>query len=318
MSRETKRTASELAQKQSLPLDAKIQMSNLRIREWYEYWGGDVYVSFSGGKDSTVVLNLVRNLYPDVPAVFVDTGLEYPEIRAFVKTIPNVIILRPEMNFKQVLETYGYPVVSKDVAGTIYYARNGSEWAKNRLRGISNDGQYSRWRASHYAKWEFLQCAPFNIGSRCCDIMKKKPIKKWERETGRKPYLGIMACESARRMQGWLDTGCNSYEGDTQSSKPISFWLEEDVLAYIQERKLSIATVYGDITEGENGRLMTTGVQRTGCMFCAFGAHLEKEPNRFQKMKQTHPKQYAYCMKSIADGGLGFGNVLDYMRIPKE
>ena len=56
---------------QSLPLEAKIVKSQLRIREWYEYWNGEVYVSFSGGKDSTVLLHLVRELYPDVPLCFV-------------------------------------------------------------------------------------------------------------------------------------------------------------------------------------------------------------------------------------------------------
>ena len=65
----------ELKQKQSLPLEAKIAMTLRRIREWYEYWDGNVYVSFSGGKDSTVLLHLVRQHYPGVPAVFSDTGL---------------------------------------------------------------------------------------------------------------------------------------------------------------------------------------------------------------------------------------------------
>ena len=65
----------ELKQKQCLPLEVKIAMTLRRIREWYEYWDGNVYVSFSGGKDSTVLLHLVRQYYPGVPAVFSDTGL---------------------------------------------------------------------------------------------------------------------------------------------------------------------------------------------------------------------------------------------------
>lgn len=75
---------------QSWSLEHKIQVTQTRIIEWYERNDGKVYISFSGGKDSTVLLDLARRIYPDIPAVFVDTGLEYPEIKEFVKTIPNV------------------------------------------------------------------------------------------------------------------------------------------------------------------------------------------------------------------------------------
>ena len=77
----------ELAQMQSLPLEAKIRMTQQRIRGWYDYWGGQVYVSFSGGKDSTVLKHIVDGMYSDVPAVYVNTGLEYPEIQSFVRNI---------------------------------------------------------------------------------------------------------------------------------------------------------------------------------------------------------------------------------------
>ena len=311
--KEPKMTMTDLLQRQSLPLPAKKTMSLNRIRQWYDYWNGDVCVSFSGGKDSTVVLDLVRSMYPDVPAVFVDTGLEYPEIREFVKTIPNVTIVRPAMNFKQVIDTYGYPVVSKDVARTIDYARKGSSWAANKLLGVNNDGSPSRWKATHYKQWAFLQDAPFKISAYCCDVMKKRPLKKWQKESGLYPYVGTMACESAQRMQGWLNTGCNAYEGDNKHSMPLSFWLEEDVLQYIRENNLPIAKVYGEIVEDENGHLKTTGAHRTGCMFCMFGAHLEKSPNRFERMKETHPERYDFCMR--CEKGLDMDRVLSYLNI---
>ena len=112
-----KHTLSDLYQMQSLPLSAKIRMTENRIRAWVDEYGEDgVYVSFSGGKDSTVLLNIARNLYPNIKAVFVDTGLEYPEIREFVKTFKNVDWLRPKMNFRQVIEKYGYPFISKEVS----------------------------------------------------------------------------------------------------------------------------------------------------------------------------------------------------------
>jgi len=130
----------ELKQKQSLPFQAKVYMSIARIRQWYDAFDGNVYVSFSGGKDSTVLLHLVRSIYPDVPAVYVDTGLEYPEIKAFVKTFDNITILRPEINFRQVIEKYGYPIISKDVAKKVHYARMGSDWALKCFEGVNKDG----------------------------------------------------------------------------------------------------------------------------------------------------------------------------------
>lgn len=135
-----KHSINDLYQMQALSLASKIQMSKARIRAWIEKYGEDgVYVSFSGGKDSTVLLDLVRSEYPNVKAVFVDTGLEYPEIRAFVKTFDNVEILKPKKNFKQVIQVYGYPFFSKENAQKIYEIKHtGSEILKhNRLHGDS-------------------------------------------------------------------------------------------------------------------------------------------------------------------------------------
>lgn len=121
---ENKHTLSDLYQMQSLSLDSKISMTRRRIQGWIDEFGEDgVYVSFSGGKDSTVLLHLVRQDYPNIKAVFIDTGLEYPEIRQFVRTFSNVDILIPKMNFRQVIEKYGYPFISKEVSETVDYAR---------------------------------------------------------------------------------------------------------------------------------------------------------------------------------------------------
>lgn len=121
---EAKHTKRDLIQMQSLPLDIKIQMSCRRIQEWYEYWQDDVFVSFSGEKDSTVLVDLVRNKcgLKDVPIVFVDTGLEYPEVKEFARERADVV-LRPEMSFVQVIKKYGYPVISKEVASKVEYSK---------------------------------------------------------------------------------------------------------------------------------------------------------------------------------------------------
>lgn len=115
--------AERLKELQSLPLNRKIQITQTRIIEWYQHYNGNVCISFSGGKDSTVLLHIARQIYPEIKAVFSNTGLEYPEIREFVSTFDNVDIVTPSMNFGQVISEFGYPLIGKEVAEAIYYAR---------------------------------------------------------------------------------------------------------------------------------------------------------------------------------------------------
>lgn len=138
----------QLQQMQSLPLHAKVAMTRQRIREWVDYWnarGEDVHVSFSGGKDSTVLLHIAREMYPDMPAIFCDTGLEYPEIRKFAMSHKNITVLRPKMRFPEVIRTYGYPLISKEVAEAIHYARRigGGRDSQKVHRTYTWDGQPS-------------------------------------------------------------------------------------------------------------------------------------------------------------------------------
>ena len=297
-------TRNDLIMLQALPLAVKVRMTANRIREWvHEYSTSGVYVSFSGGKDSTVLLHIVRNLYPDVEAVFVNTGLEYPEIQQFVKTFDNVTILRPKMRFDEVIKIYGYPMISKEVSecvgqGRIALERNDGTYIY-RLKRLNGDAKQPGGYLD-MSKWKPLLDVDFRLSANCCSVMKKSPLKAHEKKTGKHPITAQMATESILRTQKWLQYGCNGFDMKHPKSNPMSFWTEQDVLQYIKQNGIPIASVYGDIVYKDDGKLYTTGCNRTGCIFCAFGCHLEKEPSRFQRLKQTHPRQYEYC---IGGGG---------------
>jgi 3'-phosphoadenosine 5'-phosphosulfate sulfotransferase (PAPS reductase)/FAD synthetase len=281
-----------LRQRQSLPIQIKIQMTEKRIRQWYEMWDGNVHVSFSGGADSTVLLRIARKLYPDIPAVFVDTGVEFPEIREFVRTIDNVVWLKPKKTFKQVCEEYGYPVVSKETAQKLHEVRTTqSEF----LLALRTTGVEGRKRQEIPRKWKFLLDAPFKCSHKCCDVLKKEPQKRYEKATGSKAITGVMASESSVRTQKLIKSGCFSF-GDRPTLNPMAFWTSADT-----RRCLKVMP---------HCSLYDRGFDRTGCMFCCFGVHMNN-PNKFQILKETHPRLHRLGIPAF-----GLDKVLDYMGVP--
>ena len=414
----------DLKQMQSLPLEAKIVMTQQRIKVWFESWvkytifnsktkktrfvthteepnengcfikrkkkvngenvevdelvkgtklkpteyieaaeDGQVYVAFSGGKDSTVLADLTARFCKRygyaLYLLFVNTGLEYPEIQKFVKTFAEWLrntyeievhleILRPEMRFDEVIKKYGYPAISKEISEVIYSVRNSKPGKTKTVRAkrlngewLDNNGNKSQFNCEN---WKFMLDAPFEVANHCCSVMKKSPSAKYSSQTGRKQIVATMAHESRLRYQKWIQNGCNAFNSKKPTSQPMSFWTEQDVLHYIKKFSIPYCSVYGDIhvkpyADAEEGQinvidylgcyepedvLETTGCDRTGCIFCMFGCHLEKEPNRFQRLKETHPRQYEYCIGGgeMVDGkwqpnkeGLGLGKVLDYIGV---
>lgn len=350
-------TIEDLRQMQALPLEAKIVMTKQRIKAWYEAWTrfeifdektgktrfitfdtreqrepplketeyivsaipGSVYVSVSG-IDSSVLKHIVDSMYDDVPAVFVNTGLEYPEIQQFWKDVQkgkypcfnsDVEIIRPEIRFDEVLKKYGYPVISKAVSHAVRVAKRNPNG--NVMKNVFDENNKRRFG---FHKYKYLISADFITSEICCDKTKKEPAKKYAKKTGRMSIIGTMADESSLRQTSWLKKGCNAFSTKDPKSSPLSFWTKQDVLRYAKKYNVPYPSVYGDIVidfnDGEPeeqmniidllgdyepaDRLKTTGCDRTGCIFCMFGCHLEKEPNRFQRLKQTHPRQYEYCI----------------------
>ena len=316
-------TKEDLKELRSKSLEEKVQISLARIIEWHEHWDGKVYISNSGGVDSTVLSHLVHSIYPDVPDVYCDTGLEYPELRDFIMSKPNVVVLKPKMNFVEVIKKYGYPIISKEVAFVISQARKGNNWGLHKINGKKTNGQDDAYGKA-MMEWKFLLDADFNVDNYCCKEMKKKLAHKYKKESGLKAFVGTMTDESLLRKTEWLKHGCNAFDGNRPISTPLSFWTKSDVLHYIVKYNIPyVKEIYGDIIE-KDGVYTTTKQKRTGCIFCGFGCHLEKEPNKFQTLAHTHPQLYDYCMRGgkynesgmwIPDKGLGMAKVLDYINV---
>lgn len=331
-------TKDELKELQALPLERKILITQTRIMEWYFKFKGQVYVSFSGGKDSTVLLHIARKCFPDIEAVFVNTGLEYPEIQTFAKSFDNVTVLRPKMRFDEVIRKYGYPFISKEVSLTVSQAKKAPSTGKYQKRLQQLEGTYLQKNGQksifNCEKYKPLLYVDFNISNLCCDVMKKSPAHGYGKKVGKVQITAQMAEESKLRLQKWLKSGCNAFTNKNPTSNPMSFWTEQDILQYIKRYSLPIASVYGDIVYETSdglwygsclcdcgGKLCTTGCDRTGCIFCGFGAHLDKGKSRFERLKITHPRQYEYCMGGGAydtDGlwkptkeGLGMAHCID-------
>lgn len=275
--------------------EQKLEYTKELIHCWVDSWGVDgVYVSFSGGLGSTVLLHIVRELYPNIEGVFNNTGLEYPEIISHVRTFDNIRELRPKKNFKQVIEEYGWPIISKEQSQFIREFRNAKCESQRERRWTGN--KWGQGKISE--KWKYLVCCPFKISDVCCNHLKKNPSKKFEKETGKHPFLGNMASESSFRLQNLARYGCNAYDSKRPISKPLSYWVQGDLWEYIKINDVKYSEIYDK------------GFDRTGCMFCLFGIHLDKGENRLQLMKVTHPKQYDYIINK-----LGAGEVLDCIKV---
>lgn len=279
----------------SLPLEAKIYKSKMLINEAVdEFSVNSTYISYSGGKDSTVLSHLAKQLYPNITHIFSNTTNEYPETLKHIKWEKesngmNLIITRPvdkygnAFNFKRVVNEYGYPMFTKRIANAIRtYRRAQSD--KTRKNSI----EYINRMFKKYSCYKEL-----NISDKCCDKLKKEPIKKIAKKLNMQcSIIGTLAEESRQREVDWLTYGCNIFYKKTDNQcRPLSFWTEKDIYDYIEKYDVKISKLY------------EMGYQRNGCIFCGFGIEYESKKglNRYEKLAITHPKMYSYLVHNFSD-----------------
>lgn len=308
-----------LAARIDMPLEWKVEMTQMRIHEWY-----DSYISFSGGLGSRVLadVNKKQNRVDEKPVLYVDTGLDHPGVKEIALKYSNYVV-RSKSNFHKVINKYGYPVISKSQAMALKKLReyNLSERYRNKL--LNGDERGSVGKISE--QFKYLIDAPFKISGECCLVLKERPAIKFEKENECSPITAEMVEESTNRKVVYLKNGCNMWNLSRPKSTPMAFWTQQDLLKYVVKEKLDIAPEYGEIKQDDLGRYYTTGEDRTGCAFCLFGCHREKQPNRIQRLYKMDKRRYDYCVgggefdnKGIwkpNSKGLGLGFVMDYMGI---
>jgi len=292
-------TIQELRERQQWTLVQKIDHSLGVIDQFQSRLDGKVYVSFSGGKDSVVMLSLVEVVIPQVKCVFVMTGCESPSVCRFIREQQqnhNIEIVRPVKTLQQVFAEYGFPLVSKEVARDIHFCRH-NPYTQSARRKL--------WLGNPYhipERWLYLLNEPYEVSDRCCYWLKKQPTLSYMKRTGRFPFVGILADEGYTRQTSYLRRGgCNTFKTSKDAhptSWPIAIWTEQDIWQYINGRHLQLPDIYFN------------GAKRTGCMGCAFGVYKDKEP--FKAIKTLWPRWYNLVM-GYENNGVSYGEAIQRM-----
>lgn len=325
----TDKAVADFRVKQQMPYEFKVRYAEVRAREFQtecERRGFRTHVSV-GGLDSITLLLFLRNIGIDVPAVSVST-LEDKSIQKIHEEL-GVVTLKPIKSKVQIIREHGFPVLSKEIASKIELLQNPSEKNKTVRHAIitGETGAYggfqknSRMKLSQ--KWlerfggadkegealGYLK-APFKVSGKCCYYLKEKPCDDWAKANNSVPYLGLMASEGGRRQKALMRNGCNYFGESTIRSAPFAIFNRQDLLRLAKELDVPVPEIYGEIRERLDGTLETTLAQRTGCSMCGFGIHLEKRPHRFDRLRESNPKEWEFWMVDM-----GWGDVLDYIGV---
>jgi 3'-phosphoadenosine 5'-phosphosulfate sulfotransferase (PAPS reductase)/FAD synthetase len=330
----------QFMQKQRLPYEAKIRHAEIRAREFYDELNGDVFCSVGGLDSITLLLFLRKYVSKNIPAISVSV-LEDKSIQEVHKQL-GVQRLRPQKSKVSVIREFGFPVISKEKAGKIALLQNPTEKNTTVRNAImtGDTGAYGGWRKGTRMKlpqkWLELfagmenekygtnyRQAPFRVSNKCCYYLKEKPCDNYAKETGRKPYMGLMASEGGQREKALMKHGCNYYGKTTIRSCPFAIFNRQDLLQLALDLKAPVPKIYGEIVRDSDGTLRTTRAQRTGCTMCGFGIHIEKRPHRFDRLRDSNPKEWEFWMyKCVTDEKTGekygWGKVLDYIGVAWE
>lgn len=315
--------------KQRQPYEFKVRYAETRAWEFYEECGRrglNTHVSV-GGLDSITLLVFLRKIGIDVPAVSASV-LEDKSIQKVHEAL-GIEGVKPLRSKVDVIREFGFPVLSKEIAGKIMLLQNPSEKNATVRHAIitGETGEYGGNRKDTRmklpAKWlerfggadeegraKGYRAAPFKVSDRCCYYLKEKPCDLWAKEHNSVPYLGMMASEGGRREKALMMHGCNYFGESTIRSAPFAIFDHQDVLRLALELDVPVPEIYGRIVREPSGRLRTTKAQRTGCSMCGFGIHLDKRPHTFDLLYDRSPEEWAFWMYKV-----GWGEVLDYIGV---
>lgn len=334
--------------KMKQPYEFKVKYATIRAREFVrecEKRDLNYHVSV-GGLDSITLLVFLRSIGIDAPAVSA-SFLEDPSIQKVHRQL-GVERLAPMKRddgtfwtANKVVQEFGFPVLSKELAAKIELLQNPSEKNKTVRHAIitGETGAYggnrknSRMKMSQ--KWlekfggyenenegTSYQTPDFLVSSKCCYYLKERPCDLWAKEHNSVPFLGLMASEGGRRAKSLKINGCNYFGASTTRSAPFAIFERQDILQLALDLNVPVPEIYGTIERREDGTLYTTKAQRTGCSLCGFGIHLEKRPHRFDMLRQRNPVEWRRMMYHLckdADGNeYGWGHVLDYIGVEWE
>ena len=339
---EKKRKKMLFRAQQNQPYEVKVRRAELRAIEFVEkLYDLDMEAHVSvGGLDSITLLIFLRKIGIDVPAISV-TSLEDKSIQEVHKEL-GVIPIRPTKSKVEIINEFGFPVISKKIAGRIDTLQNPTEKNKTVRHAIitgecGEQGHFAKnSRMKLPQKWLDLfagyenenegvdyKIAPFKVSNKCCQYLKEEPCDKWAKEHHSAPFLGLMASEGGQREEALVDHGCNYFGKTVIRSAPFAPFLRQDLLQLALDLNVPVPKIYGKIERKPDGTLYTTEAQRTGCSMCGFGIHMEKRPHRFDKLRERNKKEWEFWMYKCCtdpDTGekFGWGRVLDYIGIEWE